>query len=47
MDKILKTLGLQTAFNKEMADFTAISTRPDMYISDVLHKAMIEVRSKK
>ncbi len=39
----LKTMGMPDAFDPERADFTGMSNRRDLYITDVLHKAYVAV----
>lgn len=42
----LKQMGMPTAFDPVMADFSAITGKPDLYITDVLHKATVSVNEK-
>ena len=48
MDEVLKAMGMPSAFDADYADFTALgtSTRGNIYISRVLHKAYISVGEK-
>ncbi len=42
----MKALGIQQAFDSQAADFTSISDKMDLYITDVLHKAYIDVNEE-
>ena len=42
----MKALGIQQAFDSQAADFTSISDKMDLYITDVLHKAYIAVNEE-
>lgn len=42
----LQALGIQNAFDPSTADFTNMSDRNDLYISEVKHKSIIEVNEK-
>jgi serine protease inhibitor len=43
MVPLLQSLGMTDAFNKDTADFSGIDGNPDLYITDVFHKAFISV----
>lgn len=42
----LKQMGMPTAFDPVMADFSVITGEPNLYITDVLHKATVSVNEK-
>jgi len=42
----LKTLGMNDAFDPDLANFTGMSERDDLYISAVIHKAFVAVDEK-
>ena len=42
----LKALGMTNAFNPDLANFTGMSERNDLYISEVIHKAFVAVDEK-
>ncbi len=42
----MKALGVQQAFDSQAADFDSISDKMDLYITDVLHKAYIDVNEE-
>lgn len=44
--RTLARMGMPTAFDARTADFSAITGKPDLYISDVVHKAFVEVNEE-
>jgi serpin B len=42
----LKTLGMPVAFSPDTADFSGITGKRDLYITDVVHKAFVSVDEK-
>ena len=42
----MKALGIKQAFDSQEADFDSISDKMDLYITDVLHKATIDVNEE-
>ena len=42
----LKTLGMTDAFDADLANFTGMSERDDLFISEVIHKAFVAVDEK-
>jgi len=42
----LTALGMQDAFDPDVADFSGMTERKDLYISDVIHKAFVAVDEK-
>jgi len=42
----LKTLGMPDAFDSDKADFSGMTGKPELFISDVIHKALIAVDEK-
>jgi serpin B len=42
----LKSMGMADAFNPNTADFTGMSAKRDLYITDVVHKAFVAVDEK-
>ncbi|HHX87754.1 MAG TPA: serpin family protein, partial [Firmicutes bacterium] len=47
LNDVLKSLGMEIAFNSQAADFSAMRTLPPrLYIAEVKHKAFVEVNEK-
>jgi serpin B len=46
LTKVLKALGLEEALTPGKADFSGMSSNKDLYISDVVHKAIVVVDEK-
>lgn len=42
----LQALGMKSAFDPQSADFSRMNTKTELYISNVLHKAMIETNEE-
>ncbi|MEN4010794.1 MAG: serpin family protein [Bellilinea sp.] len=43
LSEALKELGMPAAFDDELADFSGMTGKPDLVISDVVHKAFVDV----
>ncbi len=43
MRSLLQSLGMTDAFNRDTADFSGIDGTPDLYVTNVFHKAFISV----
>lgn len=46
LSKVLRTMGMPTAFTPGAADFSGMSTNEKLYISAVIHKAFVDVNEK-
>jgi serine protease inhibitor len=46
LNKMLKALGMETAFSANKADFSGMRDKRDVYISEVKHKAIVEVNEE-
>lgn len=42
----LSSMGIQNAFDPVQADFTGMSVKKDLFISEVIHKAFVEVNEE-
>jgi len=43
LGKILRSMGMVSAFSSGLADFSGFTGQPDLFISEVLHKAFVKV----
>lgn len=46
MSDLLKSLGMELPFDERFADFTGMTEKRELYISEVVHKAFIDVSEK-
>jgi len=46
LTKLLPKMGMKSAFSPKKADFSGITGKKDLYISDVVHKGFIEVNEE-
>ncbi|KAM8791991.1 serpin B6-like isoform 2-T3 [Rhynchonycteris naso] len=46
MEDVLRALGMTDAFEQDRADFSGMSSRGDLFLSKVLHKAFVEVNEE-
>lgn len=46
MEAVLRSLGMTDAFEQDRADFSGMSSRRDLFLSKVMHKAFVEVNEE-
>ena len=46
LNEVLKEMGMMDAFSDQAADFSGITGPPGLYISDVIHKAFVDVNEE-
>ena len=46
LSKVLSAMGMPLAFDEAKADFSGMSTQLELYISEVIHKAFVDVNEK-
>jgi serpin B len=46
LNDAMKALGMKNAFSATLADFSAMTGKPDLYISEAIHKAFVEVNEE-
>jgi serpin B len=46
LSKVLKSMGMADAFSETTADFSGIATAQKLYISEVVHKAYVDVNEE-